>query len=716
MTEKAQHEVAAGVPLRRLADALFASRPVRAVAVAVSILLLLLWVLLATPLAGLHQYLAVIAAFLIVIVLPGYVVQRAVLHDSALDLVARLPVAVAMGLAIAAVPGFIALEAHTDLQAFAVMYSFTAAVACGAAVALMRPANEERRGEDPSERWGSPIILVMVAVAFGGVLTAPFWAKGRLAADFDDWTYMAYIRDYLDTNSLNSSEPYFGTDEGVNPRMRSNVWVLTEALLSDAADVAPDELLFEYLRPVLIVAAVLATYALAMALFRHRVIGLLAMGFLLGHAFLDLSPHEGFGRNLLLRISEDKMIAAFLLFPVAVVFLSRFVQQRSRASYAGFSLVVLALAVVHPVPLMLLGTTIAALGAIKLYLERSPRTLGILALLLIPLALASIWPVIQRQLLVDAVPDVFDTGDSSVTFRDNFHVVRVGLGLLMGNYHMILHPLVILAVLVVPVLWRLTGRSHSAQIVLAMTAGALLVFFVPLLATPVAEVMTPQTLWKMPWMIPAAPVLACVAYRAVLKLHGAQRLRWLFGGRVRGGLALAALPAGALVLVLAAALVVQEQYVRADNGDFYNWTSTRTVVPGSDLSVFRGGVDRAFSTQWRLAPEEQRLLEYMQRRMPPGSVVLIDPWLVNHLVPGVLTDIYPVDFGGNAGEGQRRADVEAFSSGQLNGVQLEDIVDRWGVDYIVVIEVGAANASLEQFPRARWIEEIAPFAIYEVDP
>jgi hypothetical protein len=595
------------------------------------------------------------------------------------------------------------------------MYACFAAIACGAAVLFYRDIPEDGEAVDPEGGRGSLALLAMVAIVCGGVLTTPLWASDRLAADFDDWTYMAYVREFLDTDHLNQDEPFLGTGEDVNPRMRDNIWVLSQATISDAAGVPPRMLLLQFQRPILTVCALAAMYALTRTLFGSRSIALLAVAFMAGYGLLDLSAHEGFGRNLYLRISEDKMVSAWVVFPVGLLFLSRFVQAPSRTAYAGFVLVVLAVAFVHPVPLVFLGTAIASLAAIRLAMERDVRTLIPPALLALPVGLAAIWPLVQRQLLVNVAPDLFETDASSITFRDEFHIVDLGQGILMGNYHMILHPLVILAIVLVPFVWLAARKSAGHQLVLAMTAGALLVFFVPLSATLVAREMTPQTLWKVPWMIPVAPVLAFATFRSAAMLRTWRPLRFVFGGRRLGTLVSALLPGFAVALVLASAVVVMEQYRRADGKAFYDWTSTDTVVPGTSESIFRGGIDRSISAAWRPDRFQRGLLGYLERTIPPGSVVLAEPLILNRYIPGTMADVSPVDFGGTAGEGQRRIDVVAFANGQLSVPELRAVIANYGVDYIVVSELGAAGETVRRLPNAELMSESSGYSVYKIN-
>ena len=665
----------------------------------------------AQPLTALPGYPAVLLAFLLIVVLPGLIVQRAVLGSDAHPAV-RLAVAPALGIAIMAVPGFIALEAHASLDDFAMMYAIVAAAACGLAT-LFAPDARPEPAHAPVPSRGVLLLAGLLLIALGGIATTPFWASNRLSADFDDWTYMAYVREYIDTEHMNESEPFLGTDEDVNPRMRDNVWVAMQALVSDATDVPPHKVLLEYLVPVLTIAAALATFALTFTLFRNLAIGLLAAAFQLGYGLIDLTSHEAFGRNLYLRISEDKMFAALVIFPVALLFLVRFLPGRSIAAYAGFALCVLAFGVVHPVPLVFLVITIACLAAIKLLADRDLRILVPMAALIVPVALVSVWPFIQRQLLVDAAPGLFSTEGSSITFRDEFHFVKLGFGLLVGNYHMILHPLVLLSIALTPLVWLAARRDLAHQLLAAMTAGALIAFFFPPFATPIAKVLTPQTLWKVPWMIPVAPVLAYATYQATQRLG---RLRAFRPGaaRLRSTALVALAPALLLVLTLGGALVVQEQYGDRDSGRFYTWRRDGSLLPWNDNSVFLGGIDRSFSSTWRIRGYQEGLFDYMASEIPEGSVVLAEPAVLNHMTPGILTDVYPVDFGGQAGEGQRREDVARFTNGDLSPDELDAVLERYDVSFIVTSESDPADQLVRSYAGAVWLEEILVYQVYQV--
>lgn len=688
-------------------DQALAWRAARALIAMLGVLALLLFVFRATPLDRLPDYPGVVLAFLIAVAVPGYFVQRALLNGA--HPLAKVAVMPGLGLGLITLPGFYALEAHTSLDHFAFIYAVFAAVACGVSV-LFWHDNPDAHDEQMSS-FVNPLVLGMLLIVVGGIVTTPFWAKDRVSGDFDDWTYMAYARDYVNADHMNQHEPFFGTEDAPTPRMRDNVWVLTEALVAKTGGSTPNSVLLEYLRPLLTVLVLLSTCALTWTLFKNMTIALLAAMFQIGYALIDLSPHEGMGRNLFMRISEDKMIGAFMLFPLGLVFVARFVEARTVAAIAGFTLIVLAISFVHPVPLVFLAITISSLALIRFAQDRDVRSAALLLMLLVPVGLGSIWPLVQRQLLQDSAPQLFGTEESSITFRDAFRFTEIGHGLLIGNYHMIIHPIVIATIVLTPVAWLLARRRLGNQMLAAMTGGALIVFFVPLIATPLSDVMTPQTLWKVPWIIPVGPVLGYLTFEGTRRLAA---LSPVAGKRLRSLAVMAVVPAITVVLLLGAAVLVQEQYVRADGGTFYDWTRGDSFLPGPNESIFLGGVDRGLSGTWRLSPFLNDLIGYMGQKVPAGSVVLAEPQQLNHMIPGLLPDVYPVDFGGAAGEGQRRDDVRLFIQGHLGQGELDAVIERWGIAYIAVRETESANTPLVTYRRAGLEAEVVPYEVYRV--
>ena len=246
----------------------------------------------------------------------------------------------------------------------------------------------------------------------------------------------------------------------------------------------------------------------------------------------------------------------------------------------------------------------------------------------------------------------------------------------------------------------------------ATVAGVLVFVFFPPIATLVADEVNEEAVWRLPWLIPVPLILAYAAHDVASRLCRRWPDGWAVNRRVLVSTGYASIDA--VAVMAGSAFLVQEQYLRADGGAFYNWTSEETLLPGTDRSIFLGGIDRAFSETWRIPPDEERLFDYLDRELPSNSVVLAEPTWLHHMIPGVLTGIYAFDFVIIVGPGQGRNAVRAFAAGTITPEELEAVVDRYGIDYIVVREVQPANDVVRAFDRALWLQEISPYQIYLV--
>ncbi len=91
----------------------------------------------------------------------------------------------------------------------------------------------------------------------------------------DLWVYMAYVREFLNTEQLARFESYFGNETGAS-RVRINGWLLEQAALARVSGLDPVDLVLRYLNPTVVVLALLAAYALARLLLKSEAAALVA--------------------------------------------------------------------------------------------------------------------------------------------------------------------------------------------------------------------------------------------------------------------------------------------------------------------------------------------------------------------------------------------------------------------------------------------------------
>ena len=108
------------------------------------------------------------------------------------------------------------------------------------------------------------------------------------------------------------------------------------------------------------------------------------------------------------------------------------------------------------------------------------------------------------------------------------------------------------------------------------------------------------------------------------------------------------------------------------------------------------------------------MLVWIENRAMSGSVVLAEPVWIQHMIPGLLDDIHPVDFGGSTGDGGRRDGSTLFATGNMSVAELEAFMDRYEIDFIVAREVERPSDVLREADRAFFMEEFGQYLVYGV--
>ena len=145
---------------RQLGDTQLVWNIVRALLVGPAVLLCLLIAYESDILSELPAYPATVAAFLIVVVVPGAVLQAVLLKGGDFGLPERLAIALPLGLGVAAIPGLIVLERHTDLQEFAILHAVFATSACGLSMFFWRSEGQD----EPRKESGGPGRFLLVGI------------------------------------------------------------------------------------------------------------------------------------------------------------------------------------------------------------------------------------------------------------------------------------------------------------------------------------------------------------------------------------------------------------------------------------------------------------------------------------------------------------------------------------------------------------------------
>lgn len=424
-----------------------------------------------------------------------------------------VPVSFALSGGIFALVGVPFLMLHRSLDLYLwVSGAILAASLVAAVLGILRRKPSVENGASMRSYLGW---LWLPFLLLSAVLASTTWQHMPRSPYADIWTYLAHVREFLNTDNLALHEPYFGNVTGTS-RLQINGWLLEQAAFSRVSGIDPIELVPRYLAPTLVLMSVLAFYALARILFKSEVGSLLAaslyaLGFLiqLGGLWND-------------RIAEDKFVAWFLFFPIALVFAFLFLQSRKWRYLMVFAFLCWAVVAIHPVGLAIIGLCTAGFGLFHLAVNLRDkgawiRTLSLGGALLSVLLAPLLYLLITGDSLVAVLKSAdINAGDPDVLanmvfVKEQYENRLLELG---DNYYMVhpallLDPAILVAFLVgLPFqLWRLK-RSLASRLLVGMLLAPTVVCFVPPIAMFFGNhIVLPGQMWRLAWPIPLAALL-----------------------------------------------------------------------------------------------------------------------------------------------------------------------------------------------------------------
>ena len=378
--------------------------------------------------------------------------------------------------------------------------------------------------EAPTQWLWAPFLLLSGALALVSRSRVP-------GANGDIWVYLAYVREFLNTDRLASHEPYFGNETGLS-RVKINGWLLEQASLSRISGIDPVDLVLHYLAPTLVVIALLAFYALARTLFKSE--AALLSGSVYALFFLvNLNPTVlSFGGEFISRIAEDKFVSRFLFLPVTLALALAFMESRKRRYLAIFAFLCWSVMAVHPVGLAIIGLSVGGFGLVHLAInllnkEAWVKVAGLGAILLGVVFVPALFIFLMTGESLTAVLSDADINSHDPDVLANMvfvrpewkHIYEFENGSYIMHPSLVLDPVILGAFLLgTPFLMRRLKGSLAAQMLLGTLYLSAFVCYVPPVATFVGDnVVLPGQLWRLAWPIPLAALLtvAWMAWEAV---------------------------------------------------------------------------------------------------------------------------------------------------------------------------------------------------------
>ncbi|HEX6709666.1 MAG TPA: DUF6077 domain-containing protein [Rubrobacter sp.] len=554
-----------------------------------------------------------------------------------------------------------------------------------------------------------PFAALVAALAYIARYTAP-------SSYGDIWIYLSWVREYLGGDRLATVEPFFGGDVGLS-RARINGWLLEQAAVSRVSGVDPVHLVFSYLNPTLVVVAFFVFYALARILFKSEKVALLS-GCLYSLFFLiHLSQSRiAWGGEFVQRLPEDKMVAKFLFFPIALAFAVAFLEGGGKRYFWGFAFLSCAVLAVHPIGLAIIGISMA--GFAILHLATRPRSrpawtrisaMGLAGVLVVAVPTLLVSSFTEEPLANALADSDINSGDPDVLRNMIFvspernRIFELANGSYMMHPSLLLDPVIAATFLIgLPfLLWRIE-RSIAAQLLFGMMYLTAVIVYVPSIATFLGDnLVLPGQLWRLAWPIQLA---------AVLTLGW---LVWTAIGYVVAGLQ-RFMPARFLTAILPVILVagltvaaVPQARPGMESIQAHKEASRSSGAYPAD-PIYPWFRDEIHSPVVVLAPDVQsaRIPAYsseanvVSRR---GGLVLSVLSKLEKRVPGRI----------EVPQGSR--DVQAFFSGTTLQKSME-ILRRNKVDYVMIPKDSALRGALDRLPGFEPVDEPSDrYDLYSVD-
>jgi len=449
-----------------------------------------------------------VLALVMSLFVPGFLISLLCFDRQSMSWLVRLPVSVVLSIGIAIIFATIVLVLGQPLGLLLGLIIGFSIVATGVLVLLhgrrgTTGAMESQEGKGAAKAHPLLVIVFVLVTAF--VLYRFALPINRMHWGADFWTYTSYLRKWTTWGDRPAVDPIVGT-----PRSRFRDffggWILVQALLSIVSKVDPIDLSAWWLPPILMCTAYLALYSLAKALFRNGNAAILAVLVQVISLGVETEMPERIQRIFFLRINEDKFLLAFVLLPIASLFMIRFLRFKRKGDLVCLLLLSLALPLTHPLGLVEVGLTFGSFACLHLLFNHRRETILRFAYVFLPLVFLLVIPLAQRRF--NAKPYSVESEEAQNQYK-LFHERRLLIIDQAHNRYMV-HPKMlrfvyaIAALASTPLLLFFVKKDMGAQFLLGNTVGLLFLLFNPLLTPLLGRLITPWMLWRLVYLLPSS--------------------------------------------------------------------------------------------------------------------------------------------------------------------------------------------------------------------
>lgn len=424
--------------------------------------------------------------------LPGICLQHAVYKGAAASVGRPLTLGVAISVGLTGLLGLLASLGHLSFGF--VGGGLFLAGAVGLVVLVVRGVSlPKKRMEVGAQGWAFLSVLpAVVAIVLAGRLC---WAT---QIHGDDFTYNAYITHFEHSKALDFNDIFFGLERRAITRFWLAFWPLTEAVIAHHSQLHGLELTTMYLGPVLAALSLLGVFELARSVSLSRQSAYVALVAQFASVFL-LTYKDQAGYVFFNRLTQDKLVAAFVLAPVLFRVVVDFLGGAKGRCLGLLIVVGLGVTFTHPVMLGIVCLISALYGLLHLAASRKVRPVAALLCLLVgivilPFSLRFCDPMLRdlQFTLEDASLDKREASRLEILEGNRFYGINPEL--VRGIPFAVAAAAGVLALLQ----WRRTPASRYLVASLVVVASGVIPYTGWLIGSATAS----GQLWRIPWLTP----------------------------------------------------------------------------------------------------------------------------------------------------------------------------------------------------------------------
>lgn len=462
--------------------------------------------------------LAACLAAMIVFMMPGLLVYLRLGSNKAIVWLDMIPISWTVSLALWGIPAIV-LRLH--ISGLALGYATISLLCMGLVMLAVRHRGSCRHvRQNPRSSVGYYALIVIVV----GIAVLTLAGIANAARDGDDWSALANMTRYL-------IAPDSVFPQG---RLEYTSWLPLTSLLTWAVGISPFDLLNTYLPLLIAPIAFLAFTMLARRVTSDAETSFFVLGLFLVSLLVDLPDRDSEGYSFLVRLAQDKMVVRFIIYPVSMTLLLRYLDDGNKSDAGLACLASLCASLVHQAIFLILLLNWAGLLFVHYVVNPNRSTLVRVirsGALLVPGTLFAFFIWLQSPM------EDLGLGGTTITSRSMLHLSTVIDHRLFfwdpttysAHPALLMKPIPILGLIfLIPGLSKIRSNS-GVQFAAATMLLPLALIYIPYTAGLLGRVMTPWLLYRVTWQLPSVLIIGWTVSksRGWLASKFTPRLPWL---------------------------------------------------------------------------------------------------------------------------------------------------------------------------------------------